>query len=438
MLGVAVRVSASSTAMLVRRPRAHRFLYNTRLTPIIQAASSHDKMKILYYVGFTDWWGAYPPDVLDRDTGKTVGGGEAGALQTAFQLAARGHEVTYLSVATSGSHKGVTFLPNADFHRIYLEGAPWDAVAAWSTPRPLAVTSGEPTLLVQQLNDVAFDWGWWNYTDVLVSPSETHAKAMARYFPPGGEVAQYAVGNGVDLDLFPWPCTPPRERPMQVGWWSSPDRGLHHLLRAWPEIRARVPTARLKVFYQVHKYIQAAQQWSGRATLIANLLMRQLAATERLGVELVDQIPRRALAKEQRQTRVQAYPCDPEGFTEGFATSILESLAAGCLPITRKVDALPELWDGVAWWVETHPLDKGFAEELADKVVRGLTEWSEVPAGPSLEEMRARATQWTWAHVGEEMEKAIALAQRIRAERTRRARVVPAPSVLTPARGWGI
>ena len=36
------------------------------------------------------------------------------------------------------------------------------------------------------------------------------------------------------------------------------------------------------------------------------------------------------------------------------------------------------------------------------------------------------------------MEKAIALAQRIRAERTRRARVVPAPSVLTPARGWGI
>ena len=87
---------------------------------------------------------------------------------------------------------------------------------------------------------------------------------------------------------------------------------------------------------------------------------------------------------------------------------------------------------------DAHPWTRGLPRSLADKVVRGLTEWSEVPAGPSLEEMRARATQWTWAHVGEEMEKAIALAQRIRAERTRRARVVPAPSVLTPARGWGI
>ena len=51
-------------------------------------------MRLLYVVGFTDWWGAYPPDILDREDGKTVGGGEAGALNTAFQLAASGHEVT--------------------------------------------------------------------------------------------------------------------------------------------------------------------------------------------------------------------------------------------------------------------------------------------------------------------------------------------------------
>lgn len=375
-------------------------------------------MKILYYVGFTDWWGAYPPDVLDREDGKTVGGGEAGALNTAFQLAARGHNVTYLSVATPGVHKGVRFLPNDSWEQVYLDGIPWDAVVAWSTTRPLVKACGdEARVLVQQLNDVAWGWGWWNVTDVLVSPSATHAKAMAAYFPQGIEIPQAVVGNGVDLDLFPWPYIPPKDRPMQVGWWSSPDRGLHHVLKAWPLVKARVPDAKLKVFYQVKKYVERARDWGGRAGLLGNLLGGLLARTEGLGVELVDQIPRRALARYQQQTRVQAYPCDPEGFTEGFATSILEALSAGCLPITRRVDALPELWDKVVWWIESHPLDKGFTEELADKIVLGLVEWGADPKGPTLAQMRGRAERWPWSVVGQQMEDAILMAMKIRTTR---------------------
>lgn len=392
-------------------------------------------MKILYYVGFTDWWGNYPPDVLDREDGKTVGGGEAGALNTAFQLAALGHDVTYLSVATPGEYKGVRFLRNTEFDRVYLDGMPWDCVVCWSNVRPLVKLAGEEaTVVVQQLNDIAFGWGWWHFTDVLVSPSITHAKAMASYFPEGVDVAQAVVGNGVHLPLFPWPATPPRDRPMQVGWWSSPDRGLHHVLRAWPIVHSRVPTARLKVFYQVRKYVERARSWGGRAALVGHLLEKALRTTESTGVELVDQIPRRALAKYQRETRVQAYPCDPEGFTEGFATSILEALAAGCLPISRRVDALPELWDGVVWWVDAHPLDAGFTEELADKIVRGLTEWPETVTAPSLEAMRGRAEQWTWARVGEQMEQAIKLAVRIRGTRSRGATMPAAgevPSLFT-------
>ena len=380
-------------------------------------------MKILYLVGFSDWWGAYPPDVLDRETGKTVGGGEAGALNTAFQLAARGHEVTYLSVATPGVYRGVTFQNLSEFHRVYNEAGPWDVAIAWSVMYHFTAISRDiATLFVQQLNDLAYPWGWWNNVDVLVSPSETHAKAMGCYIPPGVSLAQHAVGNGVNLDLFPWPPTPPKDRPMQVGWWSSPDRGLHHLLRAWPRIKARVPDARLSIFYQIRKYIEQAPSWGGRATLIGRVLERLLLATESLGVEVIDQIPRRALAAHQRATRVQAYPCDPEGFTEGFATSIAEALAAGCLPITRRVDALPELWDGVVHWIDRHPTEQeAFIEELADKVVYGLTEWAENPTSPTLDEMRARATTWTWEAVGAQMEIAIEKALTIRRARVQAA-----------------
>ena len=383
-------------------------------------------MKILYYVGFTDWWGAYPPDVLDRDDGKTVGGGEAGALNTAFQLAALGHDVTYLSVATPGTHKGVRFIPSTEWEWAYLYGAPWDCVVSWSTTRPLVKTAGgEARVLVQQLNDGAWGWGWWNVVDCLVSPSATHAAMMAAYFPRGVEIAQAVVGNGVDLSLFPWPSTPPADRPMQVGWWSSPDRGLHHVLKAWPIVKARVPDAKLKVFYQVRKYIELARGWGGRASLLGKLLGGLLSQTEHLGVELVDQIPRRALSKHQRETRVQAYPCDPEGFTEGFATSILEALAAGCLPVTRKVDALPELWDKVVWWIESHPLDPAFTEELADKIARGLVEWSRSPSNPTLQQMRGRAERWPWSVVGRQMESAIEMAVEIRKGRGKVTGVLP-------------
>lgn len=365
-------------------------------------------MKLLYIIGFSDWWGAYPPDILDREDGKTVGGGEAGALQTAFQLAALGHDVTYLSVASPGVHKGVIFRSGRDTLHVYLEGAPWDAILCWSTAAHLSLLSGdEPVLFVQQLNDLSLPWGWWNYVDVLVSPSWTHAAVMGHYLPQGVGLAQHVVGNGVDLTQFPWPSIPPSERPMQVGWWSSPDRGLHHLLRAWPLIKQQVPSARLRIFYQVKKYIDESWQWGGRPSLIGRILEKALIETRSLNVELIDQIPRRALARHQQETRVQAYPCDPEGFTEGFATSILEALSAGCLTVTRRVDALPELWDGVVSWIDAHPSDPAFIQELADKVAYGLTTWAANPTSPTLDEMRSRAERWPWSAVGKQIEAAI-------------------------------
>ena len=99
-------------------------------------------MRILYCVNFSDWWGNYPPDILDREDGPTVGGGEAGALNTAFQLAALGHEVTYCSVAQPGTHKGVTFCSLNDYARIYATEGPWDAILSWSSSAPLSFVKG--------------------------------------------------------------------------------------------------------------------------------------------------------------------------------------------------------------------------------------------------------------------------------------------------------
>jgi len=369
-------------------------------------------MKILYLVGFTDWWGNYPPDILDRDDSGTVGGGEAAALYTAFWLGQNGHDVTYCSVATPGTYGGVKFAPLLDHMRTYYAEGPWDAVVAWANMGLLRpIQPGAVRIFAQQLNDLVCATGWEDFCDVIVSPSHTHVKLMQGLTLQPDKVVNEVVYNGVDLRMYPWPPIAPKDRPMQVGWWSSPDRGLQHLLRAWPRIKARVPEAKLKVFYQINKYIAAARGNPGRQGLMSHVLEMLLSQTRHLDVELVDAIPRKRLALEQAKTRVQAYPCDPAGFTEGFACSIVEAMAAGVLPVVRLVDSLPELWGSTAVPLEGVPPSDAFLDEVADKVVWGLTEWAEDPGGaaggPTMQQLRDHAERFTWDAAGLQMEGVI-------------------------------
>lgn len=97
------------------------------------------------------------------------------------------------------------------------------------------------------------------------------------------------------------------------------------------------------------------------------------------GVRLMGPVSPRRMAKALRETSVLAYPCDPVRFTEGFSAAILDACAAGCAPIIAGVDALPEIYGGVAHVIYKNPgerrsewikaivlalTDEGFASEL--------------------------------------------------------------------------
>ena len=371
-------------------------------------------VRILYLVGFTDWWGRYPPDVLDRDDAGTVGGGEYAALMTAFWLAGSGHDVVYSSVAEEGSHRGVAFTPLDRHVRTYLSCGPWDAVVAWGDRRLLGVVRcGALRVFAQQLNDL---FGLGDDIslgmDLLISPSASHARMMRHLLGQDSPVGQAVVHNGVDLSMYPSEDLPdPSLRPVVAGWWSSPDRGLHHLLAAWPLVRRRVPAARLRIFYQVRKYIAAARDAGGRAGVLSHLLETRLAAVRHLGVDVVDAIPRSRLRREQAAIRVQAYPCEAEGYTEGFACSVAEAMAAGCLPLIRPVDALRDLWMPPALDVSAgvDPPGSDFVEAVADRISWGLTGWAEDPGrSPSVPDLRAHAAKYTWDAAGEGMGRTLA------------------------------
>lgn len=358
-------------------------------------------MRVLTVSCFSPVWGRYPVDVLDLEKGPTVGGGEEAFLRTAVGLKALGHEVLAYHCGESGTWRGVEFRGTEKPLYPVIVGEQWDAVCAWSGIRPLEYARpGVKRLLFQQLNDL-FMLGDWNAVDCIVSPSRDHARALKAWGWPG---RQAVVHNGIDPLLYEdapaWD-----DRPLHVGYWSSPDRGLHHLLRAWPYVIAKEPSAHLHVFYEVKRYLALinmlpANFYGERGQTVGRLVLDHLNDPT---VTFHGAVPRRKLAQTQKQCRVHCYPYETFGYCEGFAISVANGLAAGCTVMSTPKDALPSLYGDAVHWLPKNCTDLDYPEWLAEQVVLGL--WDELEQQDAV---RARgpkvAARYTWDEAATQME----------------------------------
>lgn len=380
-------------------------------------------MRIAIICGFdfgsgSGWWGkSLPPNVLDLDDGPTVGGGEEAAIRAAEGLVKLGHSVVLWWYAQPGTWRGVEF--RSTQHDLYgaLQSQKWDAVVAFSALQPLEwAPRGAVRIFAQQLNDL-FQMGDWSRVDCIVSPSESHAQQLPSW---GWRGRPYAVvHNGLDAHLYGgWKevpgggktlnpaLAPPawQDRPLNVGYWSSPDRGLHHLLRAWPAVRRQVPEAKLHVFYELERYLKSAVRapsyFGDRARALEELVVRARVDDS---IVFHGAVPRNKLRQTQFATRVMCYPYMPINYCEGFCGSVNQGIAAGCHVMTTPRDALPSLYGGAVTWLPTDP--DSLDAVLVDNVVRGLTDekWS-------LEVVRKAEPHrfnFTWERAAKEMENAI-------------------------------
>ncbi|TAL42335.1 MAG: hypothetical protein EPN91_08125 [Salinibacterium sp.] len=378
-------------------------------------------MRIAVICGFdcgngTGWWGKPPPNVLELEDGPTVGGGEEAAIRAAVGLRELGHSVDCWWYGRDGEWRGVPFHSlQADLYYA-LCSQPWDAVVSFSSLRPLEwAPKGAVRIYAQQLNDL-LQRGAWDRVDCIVSPSESHAQQLPTW---GWRGRPYAVvHNGLDAELYgKWTnddytrgykkndTVPPpwKERPLNVGYWSSPDRGLHHLLRAWPKVVKKVPEARLHVFYEIDRYLPMAVQAPGlfgdRGRHL-NCIIPEAKADP--SIIFHGAVSRARLRKTQFITRVHCYPLMPIYYTEGFGTSLACGIAAGCHVMTTPRDAFPSLYGGAVTWLPPNPTELDAV--LPDFIVRGLTdeEWS-------LEQVckaEPHRFNYTWERAAKEMEAA--------------------------------
>lgn len=354
-------------------------------------------------------------------------GSELSYVRMCQELVRRGHEVTAFSFFKDSplpeSFDGVRIAPFNDFGVAASRG--WDAVCSWNEAWPLEAAPQSSVRLVNlQINSFTHCRpGFERFVDVFTSPSESHRQMiLSKPHPVGTD--HLIPGHTYVADPSRWKvltngCDPDHygksaRVPGRVIYASSPDRGLHWLFQEWPKIKRAVPHAHLRVFYRLKPWIDNMLAQNGvcyhpsdeeqfsRAHYLRESIAR-FSMRPDLGVELVDSVSRERMNVEMSEAEVLAYPCDPVVWTEGFSVTLMEACAAGVLPVTCGVDALPEIYGGAVPMVDRPVKDN--ISGFTDFVIRGLTD--SAFRSETVSKTTALAGRYRWSDLAKRLESII-------------------------------
>lgn len=350
------------------------------------------------------------------DDPRGLTGSEVSCIQYARAMAARGHDVTLLA-CQPGPPQNLK-LDGPGYGSVHVRategdvgalGENWGTVCVWNEPDILRLVRPDVVRLVnQQLNDWTYcQPGFADHVDIFTSPSAHHMQYV-RDLSTGPDKRWWVLPNGCDPDAY----SPMSKVPGSVLWASSPDRGLHLLLQAWPEIKRRVPHATLHCYYnfpkgQIESYEEGATVQGHVVTPDILELARRaryvryaLPRLAHLGVRHMGSVSRNQMALAMSEAAVLAYPCDTIRYTEGFSVTTMEACAAGMIPIISDVDALGEIYGGAVAMVPA-PVSKRM-DQFVEYVVRALTDSA---SGGAQHAARELASRHAWPVLAERLEK---------------------------------
>lgn len=345
-------------------------------------------------MGYAHWGNFLPSDLYDESiTGRMIGGGETAVIRLSEELVRLGHDVTvFYRVGKYGRYNGVDYV-NPDLFVQILNNFEYDVVVSWESPDALHFRYlGNPVrALAFQCNYSLL--GVHRYViDAVLTASNWHSDYLCSQDPTMDRDKCFAGLNGVDL--FPFEQKVERV-PGRVLYSSSPDRGLHHLLRMWPAIKEAVPEATLHVAYEFQRLDDLEKEHPDIPTGDRVREIRKLREDLKpLGVTFVGALNKMALARETLAASCLAYTLDPIRPTEGFGMTVPDNLAAGTPVVTSAVDAFPELWGDVVDMLPA-PCPENYEQWVA-AIVKVLVE--PYDTGRRAEGF-AKANHYTWEKV---------------------------------------
>ena len=337
-----------------------------------------------------------------------MGGAQSAACYLARRLAREGHEVYLISsVSWPGTFDGVTCLPwqQADAARlqalrldvmICLLAAGYGAVLRQMLgPRVALVlwnqhAHDQPA--VQALREARERMAYNGFAMVSEWQRQQYQSAFG-LDPAKVRVMRNAIAPAFhDLFPAPEPILEAKTAPPVLAYTSTPFRGLDMLLDAFPQIRARTPGVRLRVYSSMKVYqASAAEDEAAYGALYQRC--RQME-----GVDYIGSVPQPALAQDLRKSAVLAYP---NTFAETSCISVMEALAAGCRVISSRLGALPETGASFARLIPMDQTREAYLRQFVEETVQAVREY--VACSPATEAtLRRQVTQMnetnTWPH----------------------------------------
>lgn len=269
--------------------------------------------------------------------------------------------------------EGLRELGHTVFHTT-IAGGTWDAVISINEPDTLRTfINAKLRICMFWLNEFSFcKEGFDEHVDLYFSPSEAHRqKAIGDWGAP--KPSKWSV-NQLGCDPAGRADSVPK-RPGSVVYCSSPDRGLHRALEAWPAVKRAVPAATLKIFYRLEPWLRSfdttpysppIEKLRARAGYVEEALAR-LSGPE-WGITVVDSVSHDQMMHEMAQAEVLVHPCETTSWSEGFSCTVLEGCAAQACPIVSDCDALGEVYADIV------PFRTGDWGAFRDLTIRALTD----------------------------------------------------------------
>lgn len=318
-------------------------------------------------------WGEITPETINRG----LGGRETALINLAKEWAYQGHEVfNFVPVQKKQQHlypgnKIVHYIPQSATKAV-LSTIPFDVVISWEEPAVFSWPDVVETVPVKLVGmQVAHLWMPEDVepnVDGYVCLSNW-AKNFLHDFSDSGIALDKieVVPNGVNLERYQslsYLTNDLRRQGNEFFYSSSPDRGLHHLLRIWPRVRNEIrKDALLRVGYGATRWTKEFK-WShhmhGEAALQVEIGLKQQGVID---VGLVGQFD---LAKIQAKSALLPYTCDTMSPTETGCITVVEAMAAWCPVVTTDCDCLGEEYSSVAKIVPLPFDDDTFLEAMSE------------------------------------------------------------------------
>lgn len=310
--------SKSSDFDIPRRAKENQLTFLNKM--MVRKLDREGKKRIVFFAS------TIPYPFIDPDfEGRGVGGAESSLILLAREFAKGGWEVEiYNRTDVSGEWHGVKYRGVAEFN--YTTYA--DVFVLFRGYHP-AVEHVNAALILfwscDQYTDMPDIWDMKVFPNVdkTVCISPYHKQFLDHNYKTKEQTE--VIELGVVWDDYKKSVKKVDGRAIYC---SVPMRGLRELAKYLPTIKARYPKFELIVTSDYRLWGMKDANNGEYAGLFDNMPY----------VKFLGKLPREKLVHYQKTSMVMAYPCNYE---ECFCISALECMAAGAIPVTTKMGALP-------------------------------------------------------------------------------------------------